>query len=79
MECFFNKLKAFRRVATRYDKLATSFIVFVEEKASAKGGVFNQCCRSCGTSFIDVLCNLQRYNKIVLNLNSGDCYGKKKK
>ena len=43
------------------------------------GGVFNQCCRSCGTSFIDVLCNLQRYNKIVLNLNSGDCYGKKKK
>lgn len=24
-----NKLKAFRRVATRYDKLATSFIVFV--------------------------------------------------
>ena len=29
VECFFNKLKAFRRVATRYDKLATSFIVFV--------------------------------------------------
>ncbi len=29
VECFFNKLKAFRRVATRYDKLATSFIAFV--------------------------------------------------
>ena len=29
VECFFNKMKAFRRVATRYDKLATSFIVFV--------------------------------------------------
>lgn len=25
VECFFNKIKAFRRVATRYDKLATSF------------------------------------------------------
>lgn len=29
VECFFNKLKAFRRVATRYDKLATSFLAFV--------------------------------------------------
>ena len=29
IECFFNKLKAFRRVATRYDKLATSFLAFI--------------------------------------------------
>ena len=28
MECFFNKMKAFRRVATRYDKLDASFIAF---------------------------------------------------
>lgn len=28
VECFFNKLKHFRRVATRYDKLATSFMAF---------------------------------------------------
>lgn len=29
VECFFNKMKAFRRVATRYDKLASSFFAFV--------------------------------------------------
>jgi transposase len=29
IECFFNKLKHFRRIATRYDKLATSFLTFV--------------------------------------------------
>ncbi|NGP46934.1 IS5 family transposase [Bacillaceae bacterium SIJ1] len=29
VECFFNKIKHFRRVATRYDKLATSFLAFV--------------------------------------------------
>lgn len=29
VECFFNKLQQFRRVATRYDKLATSFLSFV--------------------------------------------------
>lgn len=29
IECFFNKIKAFRRVATRYDKLAISFLAFV--------------------------------------------------
>lgn len=29
VECFFQKLKNFRRVATRYDKLATSFLSFV--------------------------------------------------
>jgi len=29
VECFFSKLKNFRRVATRYDKLATSFLAFV--------------------------------------------------
>lgn len=28
VECFFNKLKHFRRVATRYDKLATMFQAF---------------------------------------------------
>ena len=27
--CFFNKLKQFRRVATRYDKLAVSFLAFI--------------------------------------------------
>lgn len=29
VECFFLKLKNFRRIATRYDKLATSFLAFV--------------------------------------------------
>lgn len=29
IECFFNKLKHFRRVATRYDKLAASFLAFI--------------------------------------------------
>ena len=29
VECFFNKLKNFRRVATRYDKLASSFMAFI--------------------------------------------------
>ena len=29
VECFFNKLKQFRRVATRYDKLASSFLGLV--------------------------------------------------
>jgi len=29
VECFFNKLKQFRRIATRYDKLACSFLTFV--------------------------------------------------
>lgn len=29
VECFFNTIKAFRRVATRYDKLASSFLAFV--------------------------------------------------
>ena len=29
VECFFNKLKHFRRIATRYDKLASSFLMFV--------------------------------------------------
>lgn len=29
VECFFNKMKSFRRVATRYDKLASSFFAFV--------------------------------------------------
>jgi len=29
VECFFNKLKHFRRIATRYDKLTTMFQAFV--------------------------------------------------
>ncbi len=29
IECFFNKLKNARRVATRYDKTATSFLAFI--------------------------------------------------
>jgi len=29
VECFFNKHKVFRRVATRYDKLSVSFLAFV--------------------------------------------------
>lgn len=29
VECFFNKIKHFRRIATRYDKLAKSFLAFV--------------------------------------------------
>lgn len=29
VECFFNKLKHFRRIATRYDKLATSYLAFI--------------------------------------------------
>ena len=28
VECFFNKLKQFRRVATRYDKLSRNFLSF---------------------------------------------------
>jgi transposase len=28
VECFFNKLKQFRRIATRYDKLSRSFMTF---------------------------------------------------
>ena len=30
IKCFFNKIKALRRVATRYDKLAMSFMDFVQ-------------------------------------------------
>jgi transposase len=29
IECFFSRIKQFRRVATRYDKLAESFLSFV--------------------------------------------------
>jgi len=29
VECFFNTIKRFKRVATRYDKLASSFLAFV--------------------------------------------------
>lgn len=29
VECFFQKLKRFRRIATRYDKLACRFLAFV--------------------------------------------------
>lgn len=34
VECFFNRLKHFRRVATRYDKLISSFKSFVFLAAS---------------------------------------------
>lgn len=30
VECFFQKLKQFRRIATRYDKLAKRFLAFVQ-------------------------------------------------
>ena len=29
VECFFQKIKVFRRVATRYDKLSSRFLAFV--------------------------------------------------
>ncbi len=29
VECFISKIKAFRRVAARYDKLAVSFLAFI--------------------------------------------------
>lgn len=29
VECFFNKIKQFRRIATRYDKTAKAFLAFV--------------------------------------------------
>jgi len=29
VECFFNKIKHFPRIATRYDKLANSFLAFI--------------------------------------------------
>ena len=29
IECFFQKMKNFRRIATRYDKLASSFLTFI--------------------------------------------------
>lgn len=29
IECFFNKMKQYRRVCTRYDKLSVSFLSFV--------------------------------------------------
>lgn len=29
VECFFHKIKQFRRIATRYDKLAASFLTFL--------------------------------------------------
>ena len=29
VECFFHKLKQFRRIAARYDKLAVSFLAFI--------------------------------------------------
>lgn len=35
VECFFQKLKWFRRVATRYDKLDSSFLAFVHLASTA--------------------------------------------
>lgn len=34
IECLFNRLKQFRRIATRYDKTATSFLGFVHLAAA---------------------------------------------
>lgn len=34
IECFFNKIKEYRRVATRYEKLAQTFLSFVYLAAS---------------------------------------------
>jgi transposase len=34
VECFFNKLKQFRSIATRYDKLSLNFLAFVFLTAS---------------------------------------------
>ncbi len=34
VERFFNRLKNFRRISTRYDKLASSFLAFVQLAAS---------------------------------------------
>lgn len=36
IERFFNRLKQFRRVATRYDKLARSFLVFAQLACALK-------------------------------------------
>lgn len=30
VECFFNKIKNYRRLATRYDKLSSSFLAFLQ-------------------------------------------------
>lgn len=35
VECFFHKIKQFRRIATRYDKLTVSFLTFVYAAAIA--------------------------------------------
>jgi transposase len=37
VECFINKLKHFRRIATRYDKTATSFRAFIVLAATLIG------------------------------------------
>jgi transposase len=37
IECFINKLKHFRRIATRYDKTATSFRAFIVLAATLIG------------------------------------------
>lgn len=43
VECFFNKLKVFRRVATRYDKLAVSFVAFIHLASSPSGEIRTRC------------------------------------
>ena len=35
VECFFHKLKQFRRIVTRYDKLASCFFAFIHIAAIA--------------------------------------------
>jgi transposase len=34
VECFFNKIKEYRRIATRYEKLAKTFLAFVHLAAA---------------------------------------------
>lgn len=54
VECFFNKIKAFRRVATRHDKLASSFLAFIYIEQ------FKNTCFFNGTSCFQCITNPHR-------------------
>ncbi len=41
VERFFNKLKQFRRIATRYDKLGTTFFAFIKNRGRANLAAIN--------------------------------------
>ena len=43
VECFFQKIKWFRRIATRYDKLDASFLAFVYLAAIALLLIYHYC------------------------------------